>query len=393
MNPKKLIALTLLTIALAFIGACRKNQSANSTAPTSAAPGSASPELSHLPEGGITPTLPTTHFKGSIGNSNGLQMKLTRDGEKLTGTYFYQKIGARIDLKGTIDRDGNVTLEEFDPSGKQTGVFKGVWKTDTEDGRASIAGNWSKPTGEKKTAFSLHEEPIQFTGGADIVAKSIKESNKKLNYKIDVQYPEVTGALDNRFDKFNQEAKNLVTKQVAAFKKERADAAKEEAQMPEPPALSDLGSDLSGGYTVAFANDDLISIEYDIGGYSAGAAHGNSSSSVLNYDVKAGKVLKLADLFKPGAKYLQAISAYCLNDLKKQSKKNGDSLPDDMIKSGAGPDARNFQSWTITKKGLDFTFDAYQVGPYAAGPQSVVVPYSVLKELINPDGSVGSFAK
>src|SRR2546425_2023168 len=393
MSPKKLIAVMLLTIALASIGACRRNQTANSTAPTNAAPGSASPELSHLPEGGTTPTLPTTHFKGSIGSSNGLQMKLTRDGDRLTGTYFYQKIGAKIDLKGTIDKDGSVTLEEFDPSGQQTGVFKGLWKTDAEDGLASIAGNWSKPGGEKKTAFSLHEEPIQFSGATDIVAKQIKESNKKLNYKIDVQYPEVTGTLDNRFDKFNQEAKNLVTKQVVAFRKERAGAANEEAQMPEPPTLSDLTSDLSGGYTVAFANDDLISIEYDIGGYTAGAAHGNSSSSVLNYDVKAGKVLKLADVFKPGAKYLQAISAYCLNDLKKQSRKNRDSLPDDMIKSGAGPDARNFMSWTITKKGLDFTFDAYQVGPYAAGPQSVVVPYSVLKDLIDPDGPVGSFAK
>jgi hypothetical protein len=393
MNSKRLIALMLLTIALASIGACRKKQTANSTAPTSTAPVSASPELSHLAEGGIMPALPTTHFKGSIGSSNGLQMKLIRDGEKLTGSYFYQKIGARIDLKGTVDKDGNVTLEEFDPSGKQTGVFKGVWKADAEDGRASIAGNWSTPAGDKKTAFSLHEEPMQFTGGAEIIAKQVKESNKKLNYKIDVQYPEVTGALDNRFAKFNQEAKNLVMKQVVAFRKERADAAKEAAQTPEPPALSDLTSDLSGGYTIAMASDDLISIEYDIGGYEAGAAHGNSSSQVLNYDVKAGKVLKLADLFKPGAKYVQPISAYCLTDLKKQSKKNGDSLPDDMMKRGAGTDARNFISWTIGRKGLDFTFDAYQVGPYAAGPQSVLVPYSVLKDLINPDGPVGSFAK
>src|SRR2546427_3443807 len=333
MKTKNLSALMLLTIALASIGACRKHQTANSTAPNGGAPTSASPELSHLPEGGIMPTLPTTHFKGSIGSSNGLQMKLIRDGDRLTGTYFYQKIGAKIDLKGTIDKDGSVTLEEFDPSGQQTGVFKGLWKTDAEDGLASIAGNWSKPGGEKKTAFSLHEEPIQFSGATDIVAKQIKESNKKLNYKIDIEYPEVTGTLDNRFAKFNQEVKNLVMKQVVAFKKERAEAAKEEAKMPEPPAMSDQTSDLGGGYTVALANDDLISIEFDIGGYSAGAAHGNSSSSILNYDVKAGKLLKLGDLFKPGAKYVQAISAYCLNDLKQQSQKNGESLPGDMSKS------------------------------------------------------------
>ena len=42
-------------------------------------------------------------------------------------------------------------------------------------------------------------------------------------------------------------------------------------------------------------------------------------------------------------------------------------LDDASIRSGAGPNAKNYQSWTITKKGLGISFDAYQVGPYAAG--------------------------
>jgi hypothetical protein len=392
MNYQNSVALLLLAFALVLTG-CRKDQTVTQAPPASTAPVAPSPELSHAAEGGITPTGQTIYFKGSIGSTNGLQMKLVRESEKLTGAYFYQKIGTKIDLKGTIDKDGNVTLQEFDPSGKQTGVFKGIWKTDNEDGLASIAGNWSKPTGEKKTAFSVHQEPIEFSGTVEIVAKQIKETNKKLNYTIDVEYPQLSSLLDTRFDKFNQEARGLVTRRIAEFKKERADTAKVEAEMPEPPTLSGLTSDLSGGYTIAMANDSLISIKYDLGGYTAGAAHGNSSSYVLNYDVKADKVLKLVDLFKPGAKYLQAISAYCISDLKRQSKKNGNSLPDDMIQSGAGPNARNFQSWSITKKGLEITFDAYQAGPYAAGPQSVLVPYAALKELIKPDGPAGQFVK
>jgi hypothetical protein len=388
MNFKKLVIPMALTIALAIAFACRKNKTTN--APANA---TATPEASRQPE--VT-AVPGTYFKGSIGTSTDLQMKLVRDGEKLTGSYFYRKVGAKIDLKGTIDKEGNVTLEEFGAGGKQTGVFKGLWKTDNEDGRASIAGNWSKPGGESKTAFSLHEEPISFTGATEIVAKQIKEANKKLNYTIDVEYPEVTGATDNRFAKFNQEAKDLVTKQVAAFKKAQADAAKFAAQAkspPETPTLSSMASDLSGGYTIAIANDNLISVQYDLGGYSAGAAHNNSSSYALNYDVKADKVLKLAEIFKPDAKYLQAISAYCISDLKKQSKKNGNSLPDDMIQVGAAPKVQNYKSWTVSKKGLAITFDAYQVGPYVAGPQSVLIPYAALKDLIKPDGPIGAFAK
>jgi hypothetical protein len=392
MAPRKLTTIVILSTAL-LLGGCRKTRSvAQTDSGSNPAPAVPSPAINAQPAVGTAATGQTKFFKGSIGSNLGLQMKLVRDGEQVTGSYFYQKVGTRIQLKGTLDKTGNLALDEFDAGGKQSGSFKGIWRTDNEDGLDSIAGNWSKPGGDKKTAFSVHEEPVALGGGAEIVAKQIKEINKKLNYTIELGYPEILAPLDNRFDKFNQEAKNLVTRRVTEFKKERAEAAAE-AQTTEPSSLSELTSDLSGDYTIAIANDSLISVEYNIGGYSAGAVHGSSSSYVQNYDVKTGKMLKLADLFKPGVKYVSAISSYCLKDLKKQSKSHDDSLPDDMIQSGAGPDAANFGSWTISKKGLNITFDAYQVGPYAAGPQSVLIPYSTLKDLINPDGPIGQFAR
>jgi len=393
MDRRKLAAIFMLGTAFTLSN-CRKKQTVTQTNPNSN-PAATAPLPSGIsqPAGGTAAAGQTKFFKGSIGNNLGLQMKLNRDGEQVTGNYFYQKVGTRIELKGTIDKTGNLTLDEFDSAGKPNGTFKGFWRTDNENGLDSIAGNWSKPGGDKKTAFSLHEQPIELTGGAEVVARSIKENNKKLNYKIDVSYPEITAPLDNRFNKFNQEAKDLVTRRVAGFRKERAVAAKEETPGAESSTLSELTSDLSGDYTIVLANDTLVSIEFDIGGYSAGAAHGNSSSSALNYEVKSSKVLKLADVFKAGAKYVQAISSYCIKDLKKQSSSREGGLPDDMINEGAGPKAQNFGSWTISKKGLMITFDAYQVGPYAAGPQQVLIPYSVLKDLINPDGPLGLFVK
>jgi hypothetical protein len=139
----------------------------------------------------------------------------------------------------------------------------------------------------------------------------------------------------------------------------------------------------------------LVSVQVDIGGYSAGAAHPNSYADVINFDLRNGKQLKLSDLFKPGAKYLPALSSYCVQDLKKQSKKKGADglLDDDWIQRGAGSDANNFRSWTITKNGIGIIFDSYQVGPYAAGPQYVLVPYTALKEIIKADGPVARFVK
>jgi len=316
-------------------------------------------------------------------------MKLVRTGDQLAGSYFYQKIGTRIDLRGNVDKDGNLTLEEFDPSGKQTGVFKGIWQVDAADGLVTLAGNWSKPPSEKgsdkKTAFSVHEEPIAFTGDVELITKQIKERSKEMNYEIAANYPQLTGGNNPNFEKFNQAARALVSKKVAGFKK---DLQNDEGFEPLPDSM---GSDLSVGYTLVLAQDDLVSIKFEVGSYYQGAAHPNSYSDVLNYDLKNGKQLKLADLFKPGAKFLQAIATYSIGDLKKQAKDKG--LLDDLIESGAAPMAKNYLSWNITKKGLGINFDPYQVGPYAAGPQYVLVPYSSLKDLINPDGPIAQFAK
>jgi hypothetical protein len=393
MNPGRRLSAFLLLIAVFAVLSCKKATPTSST-PTPDAPGlPPTTQLNH-PEGGNTPAPETKYFKGSIGTSLDLQMKLVRNGDQLTGSYFYQKIGTKIDLRGTIDKDGNVQLDEFDTSGKQTGVFRGFWKLDSLDGLASISGNWSKPAGDKssdkKTAFSIHEEPISLSGGVELLPKQIKESNKKLMFEIAVQYPQLSGGINPNVEKFNQTSRGLVTKRVAMFKKEMQP---EEGEEPRPE--NSMGSDLTISYNIALAHDDLVSVEFAVSTYYQGAAHPSSYSEVVNYDLKNGKQLKIADVFKPGAKYLQAISTFCISDLKRQSKEKGpDGLLDDSsIEKGAAPSAKNYENWLITRKGLGIVFDAYQVGPYAAGPQFVNVPYSVLKDLINPDGPAGQFVK
>ena len=388
-SPKQLfIAFTLIAV---FSVGCRKESSPSQ--PTVADPAAGS-ERQH-PEGGVVTAAETKFFKGSIGSALDLQMKLVREGEKLSGSYFYQKVGKKIEVRGNVDTGGNVTLEEFDSGGKQTGVFKGIWKQDAE-GSIEISGNWMKPTGEKQTVFSLHQEPIEFSNGAEIVARQIKENNKKLKYEVYAEYPQLTGSVDPNFEKFNQTVRSLMIKKVSDFKKEMAPSEDEPSpDSANTPADEAMGSDINIGYQIALAKDDLISIEFTVSSYSAGAAHPNSYSEVVSFDLKNGKALKLAELFQPGSKYLQTISAYCMQALKKQAQGQGDyaMMDEDWIKKGAGPDLSNYENWTITKKGLRITFDPYQVAAYAAGPQQVSVSYSALKEIIKTDGPLGQFVK
>jgi hypothetical protein len=384
----KIRLVSVLVLVLVVIAGCKRSSTPPPSAPPSTAPGL--PQLSQA-QGGTTPAPRTIYFKGSIGSSLDLQMKLVRADPQLTGSYFYQRIGTRINLKGTIDPDGKFVLEEFDQTGKQTGIFKGVWTVDAQDTLVHLSGLWSKPNqkdSDKSAAFSVHEEPISLTGDVELIAKQIKESNKKLMYEIEAQYPQFSGGSNPNFEKFNQLVRAVVTNKVAGFKK---DMAPEEGEESRPEGS--MGSDLGVAYEIALATDDVISVEFDIGSYYQGAAHPNSYSQTVNYDLKNGKQLKLSDLFQPGSKYLQMLANYCIADLKKQSKAKGEELPADMLQSGAAPTVKNYQSWKITRTGLGINFDSYQVGPYAAGPQYVLVPYASLKEFVNLAGPIAQFAK
>ena len=389
----KVRVISIVLLAVVLVSGCHKTATAPPPTPPPNTPSSL-PEIAQA-QGGTTPAPETKYFKGSIGSSLDLEMKLVRADPQLTGSYYYQRIGTRINLRGTIDPDGKFVLDEFDPAGKQTGVFKGLWAVDAQDGAIKLAGFWSKRDQKdsgQTTAFSLHEEPIALSGDAELVAKQIKESNKTLKYEIAAQYPQLSGGSNPNFEKFNQAVRGLVTRRIAEFKKNMTPPAGE-----EPPAEGTTeaagGSDLTVAYQIALARDDLISVAFDVGSFYQGAAHPSAYSDVLNYDLRNGRQLKLSDLFKPGANYLQVLSSYTIADLKKQSKEKGNPLSNDEIQTGAGPVAKNFEHWTINRNGVGINFDAYQVGPYAAGPWSVVVPYSTLKDLINPDGPIALLVK
>src|ERR1700731_3594058 len=103
-------------------GACRKQSSGQ---PPVAA---ASPVVQDAPVGGVAQAGDKYFFRGTIANLS-IEMQLLRDGDRVSGTYLYPRIGKNIALAGTVDKDNNVTLTESDETGKQTGVFKGHWQT------------------------------------------------------------------------------------------------------------------------------------------------------------------------------------------------------------------------------------------------------------------------
>lgn len=324
-------------------------------------------------------------FRGAVDN-NRLQMTLMRDGDKLSGTYFYQKIGSDLSLKGSINAQGDFTLQEFDNTGKQTGEFKGKWSEPAGLPTDVLDGTWAKPNSKETLFFYATEQIIEFNNGLRVATKENKEEHKKPNYSVEVEYPELSGASNSNADKFNQEVRNVVAKETQEFKKGVTEAGTED--MPGNP---DGGSGLQVTYDVMLATDGLMSIVFDVSNYSQGAAHPNKYAFVVNYDLKSGKILKLSDLFKPGSDYLNVISQYSISDLKKNAGQAG--YDNEWVEKGAGPESDNYRDWNISKKGLVITFDPYQVASYAEGPKHVLMSYSALKDIIRADGPVASFVK
>ena len=147
--------------------------------------------------------------------------------------------------------------------------------------------------------------------------------------------------------------------------------------------MNEIGSYYESNYVTELAANDLVSIYFGISTYYEGAAHPNHNSLVFNYDLQTGRKLDLADLFKSNSDYLAVISDYAIKALIKEMAPDPDS---DWIKEGAGAKEENYKSWNITRQGLKVTFDAYQVASYAEGPHEVVIPYAVLKDVIDSNG-------
>jgi hypothetical protein len=116
-------------------------------------------------------------FEGQVNNKYDIVLKISSDNGEITGNYFYKSSGIDIKLKGNLNREGKLSLSEFDSQGNQTGIFNGTMANNNK-----IEGNWSKPNGKKEMIFLLLESNAQY------------ESLKK--QITDQKYESITGHYD-----------------------------------------------------------------------------------------------------------------------------------------------------------------------------------------------------
>jgi hypothetical protein len=312
-------------------------------------------------------------YRGSVGDKH-VEMKLISDGVKIKGTYMYDQFRQAIQLEGAFTSP--TRLELLEGAGKKkTGKFVCQKHSNTYD--VDLECEWSRIDGTSKAFVALREQFRSPAGKLTIVPKVITERKPRTSISL----PQIEGsALSPAIAAFNL----MIQAHVQQAKKEF---------FPDAPesGVYDLN------YLVMWSNDDIISIELEE--YSdSGGAHPNTRLMTVNYSLVSNRQLTLGDVFKQGANYESVIAAYVTKDINMRA----DQMDQDEAQRNNRPVEKRdepvmvedrlpgIDAWSLRPDGLAVYFDFPHV---MAVFDRTVIPYSVIRDFLKPDGVVAQIAK
>jgi uncharacterized protein len=196
----------------------------------------------------------------------------------------------------------------------------------------------------------------------------------KITYSYDISYPKFEGT----------------TADFTAVNARFANAAKKAVADATPQADSGLdreqGWTYEQGFKIYRPSANAVTVAVDFYGYSGGA-HGFGATACTLVDLRTGKIEGPGGVFAAGDKWLKTMVEIVGADLKKQfvDKPGFDEAlePASLAKLLREPGR---YCWHANR--LEVIFNAYDVGPYAAGPYEVYVSYDRLTPLLRKDGPI-----
>lgn len=209
----------------------------------------------------------------------------------------------------------------------------------------------------------------------------LKQNDPRGQWQFSYQYPKlsVPGALtgvNGICQDFNQRQQQQAQQSLKAFKQ----AVAENAALP---AAVKAKSERTVTYEVVTRTPGLVALRFTEFQYLRGQAHPSTTLATVNFSLQ-DEFLKLEQLFQPNSGYLEKLSAAVGKQLRAQAAKKQFEI---IAPEEFAPRAANFQGFLITASGLTLLFNPAVVAPYAAGPLSATVPWSVLEGTLSPQGS------
>ncbi len=182
---------------------------------------------------------------------------------------------------------------------------------------------------------------------------------------LDIRYPQVVGLANNWVEgRINRTITRLVYSMIDEQRQGWAEGIE--------PAIT-------GTYKVELNQSGSLSIVFENYGFPEHAAHGLTLQHSLTFDVATGYVYHLADLFRPGADYVDRLSEIVEQQIEERD------IP--LLKpfEGISPD----QEFYLTPTSLVLYYPAYEITPGAAGIPTFPIPYSEIMDIVCLRGPIG----
>jgi hypothetical protein len=204
---------------------------------------------------------------------------------------------------------------------------------------------------------------------------SISEKHDGIrSYEISVDIPRIKQARTPATRRFNLWIKKKILGDVAEFRHLQRFAEISDKRKKLPPLPISESLELS--YRVYYSDERLISLRLTHTVMAIGQMHPIDYYETINYDLRTGRLLRPADIFKTG--YLKSLSAYCRDELSKSYDLSNESF----VNEGTSPKGSNFHSWNIVPEGILLSFADYQVASHSFGKPEMIIPYSALARVM-----------
>jgi hypothetical protein len=217
---------------------------------------------------------------------------------------------------------------------------------------------------------------INLSGGRRFESREVEQKPVRKDLEFGANYPVLLGDDSRAARDFNRRTRAIVMEDVKPYLKDRSD--------PDKDRMKGVDMEHHVTHKVVYATDEVVSVLFYATGYSTPAAHGYHFPVTFNFDLRAGREIELAQVFKPRSGYLRTIAKLCAEDIERQFGWKYPSAEGTTFARGAEPKPDNYASWVVTRGGLVFIFHEYQVMSYVDGEPKVLVPFASVREIINP---------
>lgn len=343
------------------------------------------------------------HMEGQINSTINLVADLVRIDGNINGSYYYYyhditdeidnvHYGKTMPVNGTIDNLNNIQFQEFNLNGDGA-VYQGILQADN-----SISGVWQNSEGTRVLPFELVE--TYPTGSIAFNVYYLKESHplSEKDNESPAALIEMTLLLPGIFE--NTQAVDSV-KRIIMY-----NFFGERNLKDSPLELMDHERDVyfktfvksneelyEGNNSFSWEKKKIVNVHYNENYLLAlecfdygftGGAHGMPVSKFDVIDLKNGTTITLGDIFRE--EYLNDLRDILNSELrKKYALEPKTSLKEAGFFYHAIDPSDNFY---ITKDGMGFYYNRYEVAPYAMGSTDIFIPYNRLKRIMKGDTPV-----